>query len=59
MVPYLVIGYLYVSHLFRLKENSKRLDLLFVEERNHNFGPKKIAAGFSRMLKKITRKQDK
>lgn len=35
MVPYLVIGYLYVSHLFKMKENHKRLDLLLERERNH------------------------
>ncbi|MEK9132270.1 MAG: PrsW family glutamic-type intramembrane protease [Patescibacteria group bacterium] len=35
MVPYLLFGYLFVAHLFKKKENHKRLDLLFVEERNH------------------------
>ncbi|MEK7523546.1 MAG: PrsW family glutamic-type intramembrane protease [Patescibacteria group bacterium] len=35
MVPYLVIGYLFVSHLFTMKENQKRLDLLLERERNH------------------------
>lgn len=35
MVPYLVLGYLFVSHLFKMKENHKRMDLLLVDERNH------------------------
>lgn len=35
MVPYLVIGYIFVSHLFKIKENQKRLDLLMVHKRNH------------------------
>lgn len=35
MVPYLVIGYLYVSHLFKVKENHKKLGLLLESERNH------------------------
>lgn len=35
MVPYLVLGYAFVSHLFTLKENQKRMDLLLVAERNH------------------------
>lgn len=43
MVPYLILGYMFVSHLFKMKENHKRLDLLFVEERNHNYPPRKIA----------------
>lgn len=50
MVPYLVGGYLYVSHLLKLKENHKRLDLLYVRERNHNNPPKRIARRFSRIL---------
>ncbi len=35
MVPYLVVGYLYVRHLFNQKENHRRLDLLMEEERNN------------------------
>lgn len=35
MVPYLVFGYLFVSHLLKVKENRKRLDMFLVEERNH------------------------
>jgi len=34
MVPYLVIGYLYVSHLFKLKDNQK--DMLLVNKRNNH-----------------------
>lgn len=29
MVPYLILGYMFVSHLFKLKENSKSLGLLY------------------------------
>lgn len=32
MVPYLLIGYLYVSHLFKMKENQKSLALLIERE---------------------------
>ena len=35
MVPYLVFGYLFVSHLFRMKENHKKRGFLLAEERNH------------------------
>lgn len=36
MVPYLVVGYLYVSHLFKIKENHKRFGKLQgAGERNH------------------------
>lgn len=35
MVPYLVVGYLFVSHLLKMKENNKRLDLLLESARNH------------------------
>lgn len=50
MVPYLIVGYVYVSHLFKLKENHKRLDLLLMHERNHNRPPRKIAHHISRIL---------
>lgn len=52
MVPYLIIGYLFVSHLFKLKENQKRLDLFLVEERNHEFKPRKMATKLSRLFKR-------
>lgn len=51
MVPYLVIGYMYVSHLFALKENHKRLDLIYFNERNNKAEPKKIAVYSSKFLK--------
>ncbi len=35
MVPYLVIGFMYISHLFGEIKNHKRLDLVYVDERNH------------------------
>lgn len=50
MVPYLVIGYLFVSHLFKMKENQKRLDLLLVESRNHEHQPRRITRSMSRIL---------
>lgn len=51
MVPYLVGGYLFVTHLFKMKENQKRLDLLYVEERNHAYPPKKIAQKLGRLVR--------
>lgn len=51
MVPYLIVGYLFVSRLFRMKENQKRLDLLMVNERNNQGAPRKIAL----LLKKVRR----
>jgi len=36
MVPYLVIGFSFVSHLFKMKENHKKLGLLLSRERNHD-----------------------
>lgn len=42
MVPYLVIGYISLSHLFALKENRKQYDLLFVGERNNTEEPRRI-----------------
>ncbi len=53
MVPYLVFGYLYVSHLFKMKENHKQYELLYVDERNHKLPPKKIAQHVSRLVKHI------
>ncbi len=53
MIPYLVVGYAFVSHLLKMKENHKQLDLLMVSERNNTHGPRKIATGMSRVLKKI------
>lgn len=50
MVPYLVFGYIYVSHLFKMKENHKKLGLLHVRERNHAKGPRRIAVHVSRVL---------
>ncbi len=35
MVPYLVIGFIFVSHLLAEIKNHKRLDLVFEDERNH------------------------
>lgn len=52
MVPYLVIGFLFVSHLLKMKKNQQRLDLLLVEERNHEFQPKRIANQISKILTK-------
>lgn len=56
MVPYLVVGYVFVSHLFKMKENHKRLDLLYVAERNHQMPPKQIARYISRAVKRVRRK---
>ena len=36
MVPYLVLGFMYVSHLFAQIKNHKRLDLVYEDERNHD-----------------------
>lgn len=58
MVPYLVIGYLYVSHLFKMKENQKRLDLLLESERNHNRPPRRLATHLSKVLKKVRQEQE-
>ncbi|PJC36770.1 hypothetical protein CO046_04060 [Candidatus Peregrinibacteria bacterium CG_4_9_14_0_2_um_filter_53_11] len=49
MVPYLVFGYLYVSHLFKVKENHKRLDLVYAEQHNHE----PIERGIVRRLKRL------
>ena len=53
MVPYLVFGYLYVSRLFKMKENHKQYALLYVDERNHSLPPKQIARHVSRLVRKI------
>lgn len=50
MVPYLLFGYLFVSHLFQVKKNHQRLDLLLVHERNHSCPPRKIASHLSKVL---------
>ncbi|MBI5413178.1 PrsW family intramembrane metalloprotease [Candidatus Peregrinibacteria bacterium] len=50
MVPYLVFGYAFVSHLFKMKENHKRLDLLAVGEHTHNYPPKGIARHVGRLF---------
>ena len=50
MMPYLILGYAFVSHLFKIKENHKRLDLLAVGERSHNYPPRRIAHHVSRLL---------
>lgn len=55
MVPYLVVGYLFVSHLFKLKENHKRLDLFLAHERNHNQPPKKIAIHMANLAARLKR----
>jgi len=57
MVPYLIAGYLFVSHLLKMKENHKRLDLVFVHERNHTCGPKKIAGHATKILRKLRRQE--
>jgi RsiW-degrading membrane proteinase PrsW (M82 family) len=36
MVPYLVLGYLFVSRLFKMKRNQQNLGLLLEGERNHD-----------------------
>lgn len=53
MVPYLVIGYMFVSHLFKVKENHKQLGLLLADERNNDRGPKKIAQKMTEIFKKV------
>lgn len=50
MVPYLVLGYMFVSHLFKVKENHKRLDLLAVGQRSHDYPPKRLARHVSKLL---------
>lgn len=50
MVPYLVLGYLYVSSLMKRKENHKQLGMVLVNERNHNLGPGRLARGLRRVL---------
>jgi RsiW-degrading membrane proteinase PrsW (M82 family) len=55
MVPYLVGGYLFVSHLFKMKENHKRLDLLYERERNNQKGPRRIAVHLSKLMARIKR----
>lgn len=55
MVPYLVVGYAFVSHLFKLKENQKRLDLLYAVERNNQFKPRSIAVGMGKLVRKFRR----
>lgn len=57
MVPYLVIGYLFVSHLFKMKENQKRLDLLCVNEKSHSHPPKRLAVYASKILNKVRRQE--
>lgn len=54
MVPYLVIGYLFLSRLFSLKENRKRYDLLLVGERNHEKEPRQVA----KLVTKICRRRE-
>lgn len=36
MIPYLVVGYAFVSHLLKMKENQKRLDFLYETQHNHH-----------------------
>lgn len=54
MVPYLVIGYLFLSHLFSLKENRKRYGILLAGERNHGEEPRKIAKLVTKLCEKDT-----
>lgn len=51
MVPYLVIGYVFVSHLFEMKENHKRYDLLLENQRNHEFPSRRLAQGITKLLR--------
>lgn len=55
MVPYLIVGYVFVSHLFKIKENHKRLDLLAIGQHTHSHPPRKIARHVSKILGKIPR----
>ncbi|PIQ77535.1 hypothetical protein COV82_04040 [Candidatus Peregrinibacteria bacterium CG11_big_fil_rev_8_21_14_0_20_46_8] len=52
MVPYLVVGYLYVSHLMKKKENHQQLDLLLQGERNNKCAPGKIACTLRKLVPK-------
>lgn len=53
MVPYLVLGYLHVSHLFAQKENHKRLDLVYFSDRNNEDAPKSSAKISTWILQKL------
>lgn len=52
MVPYLVLGYMILSHLFALKENRKRYDLLLTDERNHAASPRRLTKWVARVKPK-------
>lgn len=52
MVPYLVFGYMYLSRLMKKKENHKKYDLVFIQQRNNEAGPKRVA----RMMRRIVRR---
>lgn len=53
MVPYLVVGYMFVSHLMELKENQKNLDLLLEKERNHEPESRRITDGVAKIIARI------
>lgn len=57
MVPYLVIGYAFVSYLFKMKENQKRLDLLYIEERNNCCPPRRITGQMRKVFDKLRAKK--
>ena len=53
MVPYLVLGGLFVYHLFESKENNKQLGLLLTGECNHLHPDRVITRGMSRVLRRV------
>lgn len=52
MVPYLIIGYAFVAHLFNMKENHKQLDLLLVHERNNPGPQRRLTRGFAKIFRR-------
>lgn len=54
MVPYLVFGYMLLSHLLKLKENRKKYNMLFVSERNSAAEPKRVAKIMRKIYKRKT-----